>query len=56
MCQFKAKNSELINYPFLGGNILKVFSVGDIKHTGLNEYVYDSFGSISTGDIQDIHK
>ena len=36
MCQFKAKDFELIDYPVCLGNISKDFSVSDIKQTGLN--------------------
>ena len=35
MCQFKAKDFELIDYPVCLGNISKDFSVSDIKQTGL---------------------
>ena len=35
MYQFKAKDSELIDYPVCLGNIWKDFSVSDIKQTGL---------------------
>ena len=59
MYQFKAKDSEFIDYPVYFGNISKCLSVGDLKQTGLNGYVHDfsvNYGSIDVDDILYIHK
>ena len=59
MYQFKAKDSQFIDYPVCFRNISKYFSVGDLKQTGLNGYVHDfsfNYGSIDVDDILDIHK
>ena len=51
--KFKAKDSKCL------GNISKDFSVGNMKKTGLNGYVYDfsvDYDVIAVGDILDIHK
>ena len=41
MYRFKAKDSESNYYPVCFGNVSKGFSIGDMKQTGLNGYVYD---------------
>ena len=41
MFQFKAKDSEFVNYATRLGNNSKYFSVGDMMQTGLNGYAYD---------------
>ena len=38
---FKAKDSEIVASPLCLGNILKDWSVDNMKKTGLNGYVYD---------------
>ena len=50
--KFKAKDSKCL------GNISKDFSVGNMKNTGLNGYVYDFSVDyvIAVGDILDINK
>ena len=39
--KFKAKDSEIVAAPLCLGKISKDWSVGNIKKTGLNGYVYD---------------
>ena len=60
MCQFKAKDFELIDYPVCLGNISKDFSVSDIKQTGLKldmcMIFLVNYGSIDVDNILDIHK
>ena len=40
MYQFKAKDSELIDYPLCLVNIWKYFSDDNMKQTGLNRKVF----------------
>ena len=50
---FKAKDSEIV------GNISNDWSVGNMKKTGLNRYVYDfrvDFSDTAVDDISDIQK
>ena len=57
--QIKAKNSELKLYPSCLDNILKDFTVDNMKKTGLNGYEYDfsvDYNAIDISDIMDIHK
>ena len=57
--KFKAKDSEIVQYPLCLGNISKDFSVDNIKKTGLNGYLYDfsvDYDAIAVDDILDIHK
>ena len=57
--KFKAKDSEIVASPLCLGNISKDFSVGNMKKTALNGYVYDFSGdydAIAVDDILDIHK
>ena len=57
--KFKAKDSEVVAYPLCLGNISKVFSVDNVKKTGLNGYVYNfsvDDNAIPVDDILDIHK
>ena len=45
--------------PLCLGNVLKDFSVDNIKKTGLNGYVYDfnfDYDAIAIDDLLDIHK
>ena len=55
----KAKDSETVATPLCLGNISRDWSVDDMKHTGLNRYVYDfsvDYDTIAVDDILDIHK
>ena len=57
--KFKAKDSELIDYPACLGNISKDFSGDSMKQTRENRYVYDisgGYGGIDVDDILNIHK
>ena len=57
--KFKAKDSEIVATPLCSGNILKYFSLDNMKTTGLNGYVYDfsvDYDAISVDDILNIHK
>ena len=57
--KFKTKDSEIKSTPFCLGNVSKNFSVGYMKKTGLNGYIYDfsvDYDAISFDDILDIHK
>ena len=59
MHQFKIKDSELKPYPLCLGNILKNFTIGNVKKTGLNGYVLIfsvGYNIIDTNDILDICK
>ena len=57
--KFKAKDSEIVEAPLCLGNISKDWSVGNMKRTGFNGYVYDfsaDHDAIAVDDILDIHK
>ena len=57
--KFKAKDSEIVAYPLCLGNILKDFSVDNLKKTRLNGYVSHfsiDYDAISVDDILDTHK
>ena len=57
--KFKAKDSEIVAIPLCLGNISKDFSVGNLRKTGRNGYVYDfsvDYDAIAVDDILDIHK
>ena len=57
--KFKAKDSEIKPTPLCLGNVSKVFSVNNMKKTGLNGYVYDfsvDYDAIAVKDMLDIHK
>ena len=59
ICKLKAKDSEIVATPLCLGNILKDWSVDNIKKTEFNGYVYDfsvDYDAISVDDIKDIHK
>ena len=56
--KFKAEYSEILATPLCLGNISKDWSVYNMKHTGLNGYVYDfsvDYHAIAVGDALDIH-
>ena len=55
----KSKNSNTVTYPLCLGNILKDWSVDNMKDTGLNGYVYDlsvHYDVTSVDDIKYIHE
>ena len=58
--KFKAKDSEIVATPLCLGNILKDWSVDNMKKkTGFNGYVYDfsvDYEATAVGDIKSIHK
>ena len=57
--KFKAKDSEIITTPLSLENILKYWSIGNMKKTGFNGYVYDfsvDYDATDVDDIKDIHK
>ena len=57
--KFKAKDSNIIATPLCLGKISKDWSVDNMKHTGLNGYVYDfsfDYNAITVDDILDIRK
>ena len=57
--KFKAKYSEIAATPLCLGSISKDFSVGNMKKTGLNGYVYDfsvDYDAIANDKVLDIHK
>ena len=57
--KFKAKDPDIVAPLLCLGNILKDFSVNNMKKTGLNGYVYDfgvNYDAIAVDDILDIHK
>ena len=56
---FKAKDSEIVATALCLGNISKIFSINNIKKTGLNGYVYDfsvDYDTIAVDDILDIYE
>ena len=57
--KFKAKDSEISPYQLCLGNILKDWSVDNMKKTEFNGYIYDfsvDYDAFSVSDILDIHK
>ena len=58
--KFEAKYSKIVvTLPLCIGNILKNFSVDNMKKTGSNEYFYDfsvDYDDIADDDLFDIHK
>ena len=56
--KFKAKDSVIVETPLCLGNISKYWSVGNVKKTGLNGYVYDfnvDYRTVFTVLISKIH-
>ena len=56
--KFKAKDCEIVSAPFCLGNILKDWSINNMKKTGLNRYLYDfsvGYDAIAVDNILDIH-
>ena len=57
--KFKAKDSEIVATPLCLGNISKDWSVGNMKKTGFNSYIYDfsvEYDAVAIDVILDIHK
>ena len=57
--KFKAKDSNIITNPVCLGNILKDWSVDNMKDIELNGYFHDfsvDYDAISVDDIKNIHK
>ena len=55
--KFKAKDSEIVASPLCLGNILKDWTVDNMKKTGLNGHVYDlsvDYDAIAVDDVLDI--
>ena len=57
--KFKAKDSKIVASPLCLGIILKDWSIGNMKRTSFNGYIYDfsvDYDAIDIDDIKDIHK
>ena len=57
--KFKAKDSEIVTSPLCLGNILKDWSVDNMKETGFNGYVHDfsvDYDVTNVDDTLDIQK
>ena len=57
--KFKVKDFEIKATPLCLGNVLRDFSVDNMKKIGLNGYFYDfsvDYDAIAVDDILDIHK
>ena len=57
--KFNAKDSEITLYQLCLGNILKDWSVDNMKKTGFNGYISDfsiDYDAISVSNILGIHK
>ena len=57
--KFKAKDSEIVPYPFCLGGYSKDLEVGYMRASGLIGYVYDfsvDYTAIAVDDILDVHK
>ena len=57
--QFKANDSEIKKYPLCLGNILKDFTVNNVKYPGLNGYIFEfsvDYNIIDNNNIIGIHK
>ena len=57
--KFKARDSEINAIPLCSGNISKEFSVGNMKKTGLNGYIYDvsvDYDAIAVDNLLEFHK
>ena len=49
---------RIVSAPFCLGNILKDWSINNMKKTGLNRYLYDfsvGYDAIAVDNILDIH-
>ena len=57
--KFKARDSNIMATPLCLGNILKDWSVDNMRDTGLNGYVDDfrlDYDATTIDDVKDIHK
>ena len=57
--KFKAKDTEIVVTPLYLGNVLKDWSVDNIKKTGLNGYIYDfsvDYNAVLVEAIQGDHR
>ena len=57
--KFKAKDSEIVATLLCLGNIIKDWSIDNMKRTGFNGYIYDfsvDCDATDIDDIKDIHK
>ena len=57
--KFKAKDSEINPISLCLGNVLKDFSVDNMKKNGFYGYIYDfsvDYDAIVVDDVLDIHK
>ena len=57
--KFKVKDSEIVTSPLCLGNILKDWSLDNMKKTGFNGYVYEfsvDYDVTHVDGILDIHK
>ena len=57
--KFKAKDSNIVATPLCLGNILKDWSVDNMRDTRLNGYVDDfrlDYDATAIDDVKDIHK
>ena len=57
--KFNAKDSEITLYQLCLGNVLKDWSVDNMKKTGFNGYISDfsvDYDAISVSNILGIHK
>ena len=56
--KFRAKDSEIVATALCLGNISKDWSVGNLRNTRLNGFLYDfsvDYDAIAVDDILDIH-
>ena len=59
MYQFKAKDSDIKLYPLCLGNISKIFTINNMKETGLKGNGYGislDYNTIDTNSMLDIHR
>ena len=59
ICNFKAKDSNIVASPLCLGNISKDWSTDNMKKTGLTGYIYDfsaDYNIVTVDDIKDTHK
>ena len=57
--KFKARDSQIVATPLCLGNILKDWSIDNMKRTGFTGYVYDfsvDYEVTNVDDIKDIYK
>ena len=56
MYQFKARDSEIKQYPLCLGNISDGFTIDSMKKTGLKQIFSVDYNAINTENILDIHR